>query len=744
MPYREEAVCSGRTISIETGNWAKQAHGSVVYRCGSLVLLATVCADKEAKEGQEFFPLTVDYREKLYSVGRVPGGYIKRENKPGEHETLLSRIIDRPIRPLFPEGYFSEVQLLVTVLSADKTTAVEGHAITAASAALAVSDIPFHGAIAAVVIGRVDGKFVADPSWKEMQESDIELVVAGSKTAITMIEGGAREISTEGILEAVDFAHKELKAKIELQEKLAAKLSITKREVTLRIPDENLLKQVREFAFAKLETANQNSNKQSRADDIDKINKATIEHFKTVLAENTELNPDAAIKDVKRYLHTLEYEVVRNAIFQKGIRADGRKTDEIREISVELDVLPNVHGSAVFTRGQTQSLGVVTLGTVNDQQRYENLAGQQHKSFMLHYNFPPFSTGEVKRMMGPGRREIGHGNLAERSLRYVMPKNDEFPYAVRVVSEILESNGSSSMASVCSGSLAMMAAGIPVSGAVSGIAMGLFTDDESDKFAILSDIAGLEDHFGDMDFKVAGTEKGITGFQLDIKVTGISIATMKAAIEQAERGRLHILSKMNEAIKDPRTQVAENAPRVTTIQIDQERIGELIGPGGKMIRSIIEKSGAEINVEDTGIVTIASVDKEANAIARAMIEDIFSEVEVGKLYMGTVKKIADFGAFVEIGPGKEGLLHISKLSPTRVNSVRDVVKEGDKIEVAVIGVDKQGRIDFAHKDMQHAKPFQGGGRSGSPGGRGGDRDRAPRDDDGGGRDGGGHHGPRRR
>ena len=755
--HTEEISLSGEeTISIESGSWAKQAHGSVVYRVGNLTLLATVCADKEPRENQDFFPLTVEYREKLYSVGRIPGGYIKREARPAEHETLTSRLIDRPIRPLFPEGYFCEVQLLVTVLSGDGNVNVAGHAISAASAALAVSDIPFHGPIAAVVVGRIDGQYVANPGAL-MEKSDLDLIVAGSKDAVAMIEGAVGELTSDEVLAAIEFGHNRIKEMLPCQEKLAVKVARTKRELKLRKPDDALRKDVRAFCFDRLQKASQNPNKIARQTDMDAINSETKTHFKEKLVADTTRNAESAIKEVSSYLHDLEAEIVRTQIFDTKIRADGRALDEIRDISIELDVLPGAHGSAIFTRGQTQSLGVVTLGTAMDNQRYEDLAGKKNKNFMLHYNFPPFSVGEVRRMMSVSRREVGHGVLAERSLRPMIPAHDKFPYVIRLVSEIFESNGSSSMASVCSCSLAMMAGGVPIPRAVSGIAMGLITGDGG-RYAILSDIAGLEDHFGDMDFKVAGTEKGITALQLDIKVTGISLEIMREALKQAEAGRMHILGKMNASISQARDDIAKHAPRITTMQIDSGRIGELIGPGGKIIRSIIERSGAEINVEDSGIVTIASTNGESAALAREMIEGIFAEVVVGDKYTGTVKKIADFGAFIEILPGKEGLCHISKLDVTRVMSVRDVVNEGDTLEVLVIGIDRQGRIDLSRRDLMTDKPapFVGGGREGGgeggggrsggdrggPRGGGGGRGGPPRGGDRGGR-GGGDRGPRR-
>ncbi len=748
MDYQKsEADWNGTGLSIETGNWAKQAHGSVVYRYGNLVMLATVCAEKEAREGQDFFPLTVDYREKIYSVGRVPGGYFKREARPLEHETLTSRLIDRPIRPLFPEGYFCEVQLLVTVLSADPTVSIEGHAIAAASAALGVSDIPFHGPVAGVLVGRKDGKLLADPTKEEIQEGDLELLVAGSKDAVMMIEGGAQEISSEEMIEALDFAHKKIKEKIEIQEDLIKKVAPEKREVALRKPDESIREKVKSKYFEKLEEANSAKGKEGRSEAVKAVYNEALDYVQCELvADRDEKEQETVLRDIKGYMHELEYLVVRKSCFEQGIRADGRKLDEIRDISIELDVLPGVHGSSVFTRGQTQSLGVVTLGTGDDFQKIETLSGERHKHFMLHYNFPPYSTGEVKRMMGPGRREVGHGNLAERALKRMVPEKSEFPYVIRIVSEILESNGSSSMASVCSGSLAMMAAGVPVPRSVSGIAMGLIMGDNND-YCILSDIAGIEDHFGDMDFKVAGTRKGITAFQLDIKVKGLSVEILRAALAQAEKGRLHILDKMDDAIKEARSDVSPNAPRITTIRIDQDRIGELIGPGGKVIRSIIEKSGADLSVEDDGTVTIAATNTQSAELAQKLIEDIFREVEVGESYDGTVKRIVDFGAFIELFPGKEGLLHISKLAKERVNSVKDVVDIGDSIKVRVLGVDQFGRVDLIREELADEFAASGAGSNSGGGPRGGgDR----RGGGGGGRrpggrpgGGGGRGGPRR-
>ncbi|PJZ49836.1 polyribonucleotide nucleotidyltransferase [Leptospira saintgironsiae] len=679
------------SITLETGDWAKQAHGSVVYKTGNLVLLATVCAADEPKEGQDFFPLTCEYSEKVYSVGRFPGGYFKREAKPYEHEVLNSRIIDRPIRPLFPEGYFCEVQLQVTVLSADNEISTAGHALNAASAALTISNIPFNGPIAGARVGRINGELVINPSNKEILNSDLDLVVAGTKTHIVMIEGEAKELSNSEMLEALKFAHQHIAKFVELQESWAKELAVVKKEVKLRVKDETLLGEVRKYAFDKVSAANKTADKASRNKEISNANKEVVEHFKETVTESEK------IKDIKNFLHELEYEIVREQVLKEGVRFDGRKLDEIRNISVEMSPLPGVHGSAVFTRGQTQSLGTVTLGTASDNQRYETLEGQKEKNFMLHYNFPAFSVGEVRRSSGPGRREIGHGNLAERALKLVLPKPDDFPYVIRVVSEILESNGSSSMASVCSGSLALMAAGVPIKSAVSGIAMGLFSD-ESGRFAVLSDIAGLEDHFGDMDCKIAGTRKGITAFQMDLKVTGVAFNVLEAVFAQAEKARFHILDVMEKSISKAADSVSRTAPKIIVKYIPKDRIGELIGPGGKNIRAIIEASGADINIDDDGKVTIAGANQEQAEKAAGMVEGFFAEVEVGKIYEGKVKRITDFGAFVEILPGKEGLCHISKLDSKRVNSVKDVVKEGEIIRVRVLNVDKTGKIDLSRRD----------------------------------------------
>ena len=711
------ALDNGSNLQLKTSNWAKQAHGAVVYQCDDLVILATVCATKDAVEGQDFFPLTVDYREKFYASGIIPGSYFKRETRPSEHETLMSRLIDRPCRPLFPKGYLCEVQLLVTVLSHDPNVATEGHAISAASAALSVSDIPWSGPIAGVLLGRVNGEVICDPSHAQRKEGDLELLVAGSADAILMIEGAGKEISDDEMIELLDIAHGHIKKRLAIQDNLAKKINKPKREVNLNLPADELVVEIREFAYDKLNTANQTKGKAEREAAIKQVSDETIAHFTKKLQDAGEKDKaiDKVVRHVKNQLHEFEFHVVRDFLFEKNLRSDHRKPDEIRDISIELNVLPSAHGSAVFTRGQTQALAVVTLGKVTDKQRNDTLDGMEERNFMLHYNFPPFSVGEVRRNMGPGRREIGHGNLAFRAFKYLFPTEKEFPYVVRVVSEILESNGSSSMATVCGTSLAMQSCGIPLKNAVSGIAMGMMSNDKGDEI-ILSDIAGIEDHFGDMDFKLAGTKNGITAIQLDLKLNGISIPTLKRALKQAEEGRLHILGKMDEACPAVNKDLPANAPRIDQFSIQVEKIGELIGPGGKMIRSIMEKTGADVSVDDLGLVSITSNSPDANKKAQEQIKNLFLEVRADEKYSGVIKKIMDFGAFVEILPGKQGLLHISKMSNDRVESVTDLFSEGDEVPVVVLGIDKMGRIDLKHQDVTVDKSS---GRSGGRGGGGG-------------------------
>jgi polyribonucleotide nucleotidyltransferase len=696
--HKESVDLKGQPYEIETGMWARQADGSVLLRWGNMVLMANATGAKKSGEGLDFFPMTVEYREKYYAGGRFPGGFLKRENRPSDKEILTSRVIDRPIRPLFPDNYTNEVQIFITLLSAQKNYSADVHAITAASAALTISGLPFDGPVAGVRIARVAGKFILFPNRDEIQAADINLALAGTIKAVTMIEGLADEATEEDMIAAVKHGHEEIKRLCEMQLKLKAKAGKPRQEVAPAETHTELRKQIADLGLAEMKKANEIKGKFERQSAIDACKKAVLEKFKPEFAG---LEKDAAEKReklIKSLIADLEVDVVRDQIFHDGVRADGRKLDEIRAISIGVGVLPGTHGSALFTRGETQSLGVLTLGTESNAQDTDDVEGESSSRFYLHYNFPPFSVGEVKRFMGPGRREIGHGKLAENSLAAVVPDASRFPYVMRLVSEILESNGSSSMATVCSGSLALMDGGVPIKAPVAGIAMGLITSD--DKFAVLSDIAGLEDHFGDMDFKIAGTTKGITGFQLDTKVQGISYEIMEKAIHQAKAGREHILKIMGEALAKPRTELKDNAPRISTLTIDRDRIGELIGPGGKNIRSIIEKTGAEINVDDNGLVQIASNDGESARKARAMIEGQFAEAEIGKVYEGTVRKIMEFGAFIEIMPGRDGLCHISKVAAERIANVGDVLQEGQKVKVKVLAIDRQGKISLSIRDAE--------------------------------------------
>jgi polyribonucleotide nucleotidyltransferase len=696
--HKESVQVNGIDYELETGKWARQADGSVILRWGNMLLLANATGAKKSAEGLDFFPMTVEYREKYYAGGRFPGGFLKRENRPSDKEILVSRVIDRPIRPLFPDNYFNEVQIFVTLLSAQKNYSADVHAITAASAALSISGLPFDGPVAGVRVARVAGKFILFPNRDEIAASDINLALAGTVKAVTMIEGSADEASEADMIAAVKYGHAEIKRLCELQLRFQAKAGKPRIEVPPAPDHSELRKRIAELGLQAMKQANAVKGKAERQAAIDATKKDLLEQFRPEFAS---LERDAAEKQeklLKSLIDELEVELVRNQIFHEGIRADGRKLDEIRPISIEVGVLPSAHGSALFTRGETQSLGVLTLGTESNAQETDDVEGESSSRFYLHYNFPPFSVGEVRRVTGPGRREIGHGKLAENSLAAVIPDASRFPYVMRLVSEILESNGSSSMATVCSCALAMMDGGVPIKAPVAGIAMGLIT--EGDKFAVLSDIAGLEDHFGDMDFKIAGTTKGITGFQLDTKVQGISYEIMEKAMYQAKAGREQILRAMAEVLDKPRPQLKENAPRISTLTIERERIGELIGPGGKNIRAIIEKTGVEINVDDSGLVQIASSDAESARRARAMIESQFAEAEIGKTYEGTVRKITDFGAFIEIMPGRDGLCHISKISAQRIANVSEVLKEGQKVKVKVLAIDRQGKISLSIRDAE--------------------------------------------
>jgi len=685
---RVEIEVRGRKLILETGKIAKQADGAVVAQYGDTVVLATAVADKNPKEGLDFFPLTVDYQEKAYSAGKIPGGFFKREGRPSEKEILTSRLIDRPIRPLFPKGFYFETQGIVNVLSYGDENIADILGIISMSAALVISDIPFSGPVAAVRIARIAGSFVINPDAREIEECDLNLVVAGTEDAVIMVEGEAQEILEEDLLEALDIAHQEIKILCSIQNELRSAAGKEKRTFESPVIDEELKQSVTELALDRIKNAITIPDKLRRQAALDQILKEII--------ENLNIGEEDRTFEIASIFNDLEKNLVRGMILNENRRADGRKTDEIRNISSEIGILPRTHGSALFIRGETQCLAVVTLGTSEDEQKVDSLDGETYKTFMLHYNFPPFSVGEVKPLKSPGRREIGHGNLAERAIKAVIPPKSQFPYTIRIVSDILESNGSSSMATVCGGSLALMDAGVPIKSHVAGIAMGLIK--EQDRVVILTDILGLEDHLGDMDFKVTGTDKGITAFQLDTKISGISREIMKEALEQARKGRIYILSKMNETISRPRESLAPYAPRIYTMQIKQDKIRDVIGSGGKVIRGIVEQTGVKIDIEDSGLINIASPDGESAQKAIEMINSITAEAELGKLYMGKVKRIVDFGAFVEILPGTEGLLHISQISDKRIAKVKDEIHEGDEILVKVIEIDKMGRIRLSRKD----------------------------------------------
>ncbi len=704
MAHVVEIELAGKTLRLETGRMARQADGAVLATYGDIVVLATAVASQTAKPGVDFLPLTCDYQEKAYAAGKIPGGYFKREGRPSEKEVLTSRLIDRPIRPLFSEDYHFETQVIAAVLSADQTGTADVIGITAASAALSVSNIPFLGPIAGVKVGRVDGQFVINPDLATLEKSDLHLIVAGTADAVMMVEGGANEQPEAVMLGAIEAAHAEIKRIVAKILELQAKVGRTKRTVPEEHIDEGLKQQVRDLVAKQIREAIFIPNKSARQEKLDAIKKEAVEKLKSD-------DPNRE-RHVKLIFHSLEYSEVRNMILEKGSRADGRGPADIRPITCEVGVLPRTHGSALFTRGETQSLAVVTLGTSDDEQRIDGLEGEYYRTFMLHYNFPPFSVGEARPLRSPGRREVGHGALAERALKPVLPDKEKFPYTLRLVSDILESNGSSSMATVCGGSLAMMDAGVPIRESVAGIAMGLIK--EGDRVTILSDILGLEDHLGDMDFKVTGTKNGVTALQMDIKIAGITSTLMKDALEQARKGRLHILEAMAKALTTPRTTLSAFAPRIFTLKIKQDKIREVIGPGGKTIRGIIADCGVKINVEDTGIVSVAAVDEASAKKAIDRINSIIEEVEVGKIYMGTVRKIMDFGAFVEILPGTDGLVHISQLAHHRVQSVADEVQEGQQIMVKVMEVDRQGKIRLSRKEAM-APPQVGAAKESSGG-----------------------------
>ncbi|MDD5422958.1 MAG: polyribonucleotide nucleotidyltransferase [Candidatus Omnitrophica bacterium] len=688
MVQKFETKLGQSELVIETGRMAKQADGACTVQLGGTVVLVTAVCSKKPREDIDFFPLTCEYQEKTYAAGKIPGGFFKREGRPSEKEILTARLMDRPIRPLFPEGFINEVQLVAIVVSSDGENDSDVLAMVGASTALSISDIPFSGPIAAVRVGRIDGKFVINPTFQELNSSDLDLVVTGSRDAIIMVESGSNEISEDELAAAIKFGHESLQPILDLQEKMIKACGKKKREVTFYKIDEKLIAEVKKFSAAKLNDINILGTKEQREEAMDNLSRELMEKLATEDSGYSE-------KDVKNALSVVEEEAVRKFIIEKKKRVDGRRFDEIRQITCEVGVLPRTHGSGLFTRGQTQSLSVTTLGTSADEQMIDALEGETQKSFMLHYNFPPFSVGETRPMRGPGRREIGHGALAERALKAVMPNKENFPYTVRVVSEILESNGSSSMATVCASSLSLMDAGVPITKPVSGIAIGLIMDGKEP--IILTDIGGVEDHYGDMDFKVAGTKDGITALQMDLKVQGIDMSVIKKALEIGKRSRLFILDKMAEAISGPKGVISQFAPHIVSFKISQSKIGEVIGPGGKNIKKIIQDTGVTIDIDDDGVVQIASQDGAAIEKAVNIVKGMVEEPEVGKIYSGKVKRIMNFGAFCEIMPGKEGLIHVSELANKFVKNVEDVVKVGDEVTVKVIEIDEQGRVNLSKK-----------------------------------------------
>ncbi len=679
----------GRTLSIETGRMAKQANGACLVQYGDSAILATSCASSEPLLGRGFFPLTVDYRERTYAAGKIPGGFFKREGRPGSKETLVSRIIDRPIRPLFPEGYLHEVQCLVNAISADRENDTDMIALVGVTASLYISDIPFDTPVAGVRVGRINGQLIVNPTFDQLEESDINIFVAGTPDSIAMVEGGALEVPEKDMLAALEFAHDNIKKITTAIEELRQLAGKPKSEFTAILPPAEMISRVRELGETRIREACIIGDKEER-----RLKKREI--ASEIVSTLIEEFPDQE-GFIKTAIHDLDSEINRLLIVKDKRRIDGRGHDDIRQITIESSVLPRTHGSSLFTRGQTQALVVLTLGTKVDEQRIDDLQGDHTKSFMLHYNFPPSSVGEVRPIRGVGRREIGHGMLAERALEPVIPADDSFPYTIRIVSDILESNGSSSMASVCGGSLAMMDGGVPIKCHVAGIAMGLIK--EGDDYAILTDILGDEDHFGDMDFKVCGTTEGITALQMDIKITGIDLETMSKAMDKARNARLSILQKMEEALPKHRQSISEYAPRIITVQIPINKIGDLIGPGGKNIRSIVEDTGAKIDIEDDGTVMIASVDSGASEKALKRVMALTESAEIGQEYDGTVRRTAAFGAFVEILPGTDGLVHISEIAHERIAKVEDVLKVGDSVRVKVINIDPEGKIRLSRKAL---------------------------------------------
>lgn len=693
--HQVQMTLGGRQLTLESGRLAKQANAAVTVRYGDTVVLCTVTASSGPKD-LDFFPLTVNYEERLYAVGKIPGGFIKREGRPSEKAILSSRLTDRPIRPLFPEGFRNDVQVLNLVMSVDQDCPPEIAAMIGTGAALSISDVPFNGPIGGVIVGRVDGKFIINPTVEQEEASDLKLVVSGTKDAIMMVEAEANELTEEVMLEAIMFGHEEIKNIVAMIDELTAQCGKEKMEVVLHTVDSEVNDAVRAFASARLIEAIRIEEKHARQEAIDLANSEAVAHFQEVYAETPEL-----MGDVKETLYDIVKEEVRRLITHDKIRPDGRGLDEIRPIDCDVSVLPRTHGTGLFTRGQTQALSVCTLGALGDVQILDGISPETTKRFMHHYNFPPFSVGEARPLRAPGRREIGHGALGERALSKVLPSEADFPYTIRLVSEVLESNGSTSQASICASSLAMMDAGVPIKAPVAGVAMGLIKDGEH--FSILTDIQGMEDHLGDMDFKVAGTAEGVTAIQMDIKIDGIDRAILTQALEQARVGRMHILDKMNATMSKPRESLSAYAPKIMTLRINPDKIRDVIGAGGKIINKIIEETGVKIDIEQDGMVYIASSNEEMNKRARAIIEGIVKEVVVGEIYTGTVKRVEKFGAFVEILPNKDGLVHISQLSTERVAKTEDAVNIGDVITVKVTEIDQQGRINLSRKAVLTAE-----------------------------------------
>jgi polyribonucleotide nucleotidyltransferase len=694
MTHTVTVDVNGLPVSIETGRVARQADGAVVVRYGGTMVLATAVAAKSAREAQDFFPLTVEYRERAYAGGRIPGGYFKREGAPVMKETLTARLIDRPIRPLFPDGFRNEVQVICLAVSGDQDNDPDVLAMNGASAALALSGIPFGGPVGAVRVGLVDGQLVANPTTSQQAASSLDLVIAATEDAVLMVECAAKEVPEEVMLKAITFGQEHCRRLARVQRELARAAGQPRWAFDPNAGrDPELAARVRALAAAKLVTAFETHDKHARADAVNRV------FDEVVQALGGDETKKAAIREA---FESVEKAEVRRLIVERGLRVDGRRVDEIRPISIEVAYLPRAHGSALFTRGETQALVSATLGTKADEQKIEALEGEFYRHFMLHYNFPPFSVGEVRRIGSPSRRDIGHGALAERAVEAVMPSKEEFPYTIRVVSDILESNGSSSMATVCGASLALMDAGVPLKSPVAGIAMGLVKED--DKVGILTDIMGTEDHYGDMDFKVAGTDKGITALQMDIKISGVSVEIMRAALEKAREARLTVLGKMREILEKPRTELSPFAPRFVTIKIRQEKIREIIGPGGKVVRGIQDQTGTKIDIEDDGRVTVFSPDNASVQKALAIIQDIVREVELDRIYLGKVKKIVEFGAFVEVIPNTEGLLHISQIAESRIRSVQDVLAEGDEVLVKVIEIDGNGKMRLSRKMALRDQP----------------------------------------